>query len=123
MYFTTEYGSGYSTIKNIWSSSQCNINTEGTTPKAIHVNGNYTGIDFKDMNLKNIDLGALVNIPIAINFSLAPTTVNPNFNLYRDGDALPYLQPEGTLDLNNYTESLAKFFNGVNLDKLTVICN
>ena len=123
MFFTNTYGSGYSTIKNIWVSSQCNVNTGGTTPTVTHVIGGYEGIDFAGMSLKNIDLGALVNIPKAINFSLSPTTVNPNFNKNRDGSTYPYLQPEGTLDLTNYTESLARFFDGVDLDKLQIVCN
>ena len=122
MFFTNEYGEGYSTIKNIWSSSVCTVNTAGATAKAQHVTSNYEGIDFAGMSLKNIDLGALVNIPKAINFTLYPTSVNPNFNLNRDGKTYPYLQPEGTLDLSNYTESLAKFFDGVDLDKLKIVC-
>lgn len=123
MFFTSEYGSGYSTIENIWVSSQCNVDTQATTPIVTHVDPTYSGIDFLGMNLKNIDLGALVNIPKAINFKLSPTTVNPNFNLNRDGETYKYLQPVGTLDLSNYTESLAKFFDGVDLDKLEIICN
>ena len=123
MFFTNEYGSGYSSIENIWASSVCSVSLNGAVVNAEHINNGYKGIDFLGMNLKNIDLGALVNIPKAINFSLSPTHVNPNFNLNRDGQTYPYLQPEGTLDLSNYTESLAKFFNGVDLDKLTIICN
>lgn len=123
MFFTNEYGSGYSTIENIWVSSQCNVDTQATTPIVTHVDSTYSGIDFLGMNLKNIDLGALVNIPKAINFSLSPTTVNPHFNLNRDGETYRYLQPVGTLDLSNYTESLARFFDGVDLDKLEIICN
>ena len=123
MFFTNEYGSGYSSVENIWSSSVCNVSLNGAVVSATHMNNGYKGIDFLGMNLKNIDLGALVNIPKAINFSLSPTHVNPNFNLNRDGQTYPYLQPVGTLDLSNYTESLAKFFNGVDLDKLTIICN
>lgn len=123
MFFTNEYGSGYSTIENIWVSSQCNVDTQATTPIVTHVDSTYSGIDFLGMNLKNIDLGALVNIPKAINFKLSPTTVNPHFNLNRDGETYKYLQPVGTLDLSNYTESLAKFFDGVDLDKLEIICN
>ena len=123
MFFTNEYGSGYSTIENIWVSSQCNVDTQATTPIVTHVDSTYRGIDFLGMNLKNIDLGALVNIPKAINFKLSPTTVNPHFNLNRDGETYKYLQPVGTLDLSNYTESLAKFFDGVDLDKLEIICN
>ena len=123
MFFTNEYGEGYSTIKNIWSSSVCTVNTAGATAKAQHVIPTYEGIDFAGMNLKNIDLGALVNIPKAINFTLYPTSVNPHFNLNRDGETYPYLQPEGTLDLSNYTESLAKFFDGVDLRKLQIVCS
>ena len=123
MFFTNEYGEGYSTIQNLWSSAVCSVNTDGATPKATHVDSTYIGIDFANMNLKNIDLGALVNIPKAINFSLSPTTVNPHFNLNRDGVTYPYLKPIGTLDLSNYTESLARFFDGVDLDKLQIVCS
>lgn len=123
MFFTNEYGSGYSTIKNLWASSVCSVNTDGAVAKATHIDSAYAGIDFKGMNLKNLDLGALVNIPNAINFSLSPTTVNPNFNKNRDGVDLPYLKPIGTLDLSNYTASLIEFFKGVDLDDLEVICS
>ena len=128
MYFTNEYGSGYSDIINIWSPSSATVSKTGVYPIAYHLNNNnetddYTGIDFKDLHLYNIDLGALVKIPNAINFSLYPTNTNPNFNKNRDGSTLPYLQPEGILDLSNYTESLARFFNGVDLDKLQIIVN
>lgn len=123
MFFTNEYGEGYSSIKNIWVSSVCDVNTSGSTAKVTYIgDGNYSGIDFNGMNLKNIDLGALVNIPNAINFNIAPTTVNPHFNLNRDGETYPYLQPEGSIDLTNYTESLARFFDGIDLDKLQIIC-
>ena len=128
MYFTNEYGAGYSDVKNIWSASTAVVDSSGVFPTARHMNYNtnivdeYEGIDFYGLHLYNIDLGALVNIPDAINFSLYPTTVNPNFNLNRDGVEHPFLQPSGVLDLSNYTESLAKFFNGVDLDKLYVAC-
>lgn len=128
LYFTKEYGEGYSDIKNIWSAESCTVTKTGVYPVAYHLNNEdvideYTGIDFRGLHLLNIDLGALVNIPAAINFSLYPTHVNPNFNLYRDGTDLPYLQPEGVLDLTNYTGSLAKFFNGVDFNKLNLICS
>ena len=123
MFFTNDYGEGYSSIKNIWVSSVCDVNTAGSTAKVTYVgDSNYSGIDFNGMNLKNIDLGALVNIPNAVNFNIAPTTVNPHFNLNRDGETYPYLQPEGSIDLTNYTESLARFFDGVDLDKMQIIC-
>lgn len=128
LYFTDEYGSGYSDVKNIWSAESCTVTKTGVYPIAYHLNSEdvideYIGIDFRGLHLLNIDLGALVNIPEAINFTLYPTHINPNFNLHRDGTNLPYLQPEGTLDLSNYTGSLAKFFNGVDFDKLTLACS
>lgn len=123
MFFTTEYGEGFSEIKNLWSSAVCNVNINGSTVECLHVIEGYEGIDFANMHLINIDLGGLVNIKDAINFSLYPTTVNPNFNKNRDGVTHPYLQPTGTLDLSNYTESLAKFFDGVDLRKLQIICS
>ena len=122
MFFTTEYGEGFSEIKNLWSSSVCNVNINGSTVECLHVIEGYEGIDFANMHLINIDLGGLVNIKDAINFSLYPTTVNPNFNKNRDGVTHPYLQPQGILDLSNYTESLAKFFDGVDLRKLQLVC-
>ena len=128
MYFTNEYGTGYSDVRNIWSASTAVVDTSGVFPIARHMNYNtnivdeYEGIDFYGLHLYNIDLGALVNIPDAINFSLYPTSVNPNFNLNRDGVEHPFLQPSGVLDLSDYTESLAKFFNGVDLDRLYVAC-
>ena len=128
MYFAKEYGEGYSDIKNIWSASAAVVDSSGVFPSASHMDFNtslvddYEGIDFYGLHLYNIDLGSLVNIPDAINFSLYPTTVNPNFNLNRDGETYPYLQPSGVLDLSNYTESLARFFNGVDLNKLVLAC-
>lgn len=122
LYFTNEYGTGYSSIKNIWSSRSCEINEEGVLPVAIrYEDQDYIGMDLQGMKLNDIDLGALVNIPRAINFDLSPTSINPNFNINRDGVEYPYLQPEGVLNLSNYTESLARFFNGVDLDKLEVV--
>ena len=124
LYFTNEYGTGYSSIKNIWSSRCCEINEEGVLPIAIrYEDKEFTGMDLQGMKLNDIDLGALVNIPAAINFDLAPTSVNPNFNINRDGVEYPYLQPQGILDLTNYTESLARFFNGIDLDKLQIVCD
>ena len=127
MYFTNEYGSGYSDIENIWSPASATVSKTGVYPVAYHLDDNnevddFVGMDLKGSHLYNIDLGALVNIPEAINFSLYPTNTNPNFNKNRDGQTLPYLRPIGTLDLSNYTESLAKFFNGVDLDTLQLVC-
>ena len=86
LFFTNEYGEGFSSIKNIWSTRCCEINKEGLLPVPIRYNNpDYIGIDFEGMSLNDIDLGALVNIPDAINFNISPTSVNPNFNINRDG--------------------------------------
>ena len=112
LYFTKEYGGDLvCSIRNIWS------------PNANHSNDDFQGIDFKDMHIKNIDMSALKNISNAANFEIAPTTVNPNFNTGRDGIEYKYFSPIGTADLTNYTGSFVKFFNGVNLEDLKIICN
>lgn len=129
MFFTDDYGSGYSSVVNMWSAQTAAIDSTGVFPEARHMDANsgsidsYKGIDFFGLQFQNIDLAALVNIPNAKNFNLSPTTVNPNFNKNRDGETYPYLRPSGILDLSNYTESLANFFNGVDLDEFIVICN
>ena len=129
MFFTDDYGSGYSSVVNMWSAQTAAIDSTGVFPEARHMDANsgsidsYKGIDFFGLQFQNIDLAALVNIPNAKNFNLSPTTVNPNFNKNRDGEAYPYLRPSGILNLSNYTESLANFFNGVDLDEFIVICN
>lgn len=129
MFFTSEYGSGYSEIYNIWSALVASIDSSGVFPEARHLDADtgrvddYVGIDFIGLQLRNIDLSALVNVAEAKNFYLSPTSVNPSFNKNRDGVEYPYLQPSGILDLSDYTESLAKFFDGVDLNKLIVVCN
>ena len=129
MFFTSEYGSGYSEIFNIWSAIVASIDSSGVFPEAKHLDADtgrvddYIGIDFLGLELRNIDLSALVNVAEAKNFNLSPTSVNPNFNKNRDGVEYPYLQPSGILNLSDYTESLAKFFDGVDLNKLIIVCD
>ena len=111
LYFTQEYGTGNSSIENIWS------------PLANHTNDGFVGMDLIGLNVKNIDLYTLVKIPKIINMNLAPTTINPNFNTARDGVNTPYVEPEGALDLTNYTGALQYFFKGMNLSKIELICD
>ena len=111
LYFTQEYGTGNSSIENIWS------------PLANHTNDGFVGMDLIGLNVKNIDLYTLVKIPKIINMNLAPTTINPNFNTARDGVNTPYVEPEGVLDLTNYTGALQYFFKGMNLSKIELICD
>ena len=121
---TSVYGKdSYSDLINIWSSSVCNVNTNGAIPTATHRDISYNGIDFSDMTMKNINMETLVNVKRAINFNIAPTTVNPNFNKNRDGEEYSYFQPIGSIDLSNYEGDFVGFFKGVNIDALEVICN
>ena len=80
-------------------------------------------MDLLGLNVKNINMYTLVKIPNIINMNLAPTTVNPNFNTARDGVNTPYVEPEGVLDLTNYTGALQYFFKGINLSKIELICD
>ena len=111
LYFTQEYGTGNSSIENIWS------------PLANHTTDGFVGMDLLGLNVKNINMYTLVKIPNIINMNLAPTRVNPNFNTARDGVNTPYVEPEGVLDLTNYTGALQYFFKGINLSKIELICD
>jgi hypothetical protein len=52
MFFTSEYGSGYSEIYNIWSALVASIDSSGVFPEARHMDADtgrvddYVGIDF-----------------------------------------------------------------------------
>lgn len=111
--FIPEYGDVTCDIKNLWSSSTAYL----------HESDGFTGIDLTDIKLRNINLGSLLLINDAINFNIAPTNVNPYLNTNRDNVTYPYFQPEGVIDLTNYTGGFNKFFGGVDLNKLQVICN
>lgn len=111
--FIPEYGDVTCDIRNLWSSSTAYL----------HESDGFTGIDLTDIKLRNINLGSLLLINDAINFNIAPTNVNPYLNTNRDNVTYPYFQPEGVIDLTNYTGGFNKFFGGVDLNKLQVICN
>lgn len=103
-------GTDNSDIKNIWSYSVATANeTEG-----------YLGIDFKDINIKNLDLGSALLIPNTKNFYIAPTTAM-NIQGARDGVTYPFLPVNGTIDLTNFSGSCVNLFKNVDLTNVTII--
>lgn len=116
--FTLQYGIGKTSISNIWVSDQCNVDTSGSTVKATHVSSGYEGIDFKNMNIKTLNMSALHNVINAINFNISPTVQNPNMNTERTEN---FFQPRGTINLDNYTGDFKYLLKGVDLDKLNVV--
>ena len=120
--FKQRYGTGVSSISNIWVSDQCNVNTSGTTVTATHINSSYEGIDFKGMNIKTLDMAGFEQVQNGINFNIAPTITNPNLNTNRDGSTdKPWFRPYGTLDLRNYELDYKGIFKGLDLDRLNII--
>lgn len=120
--FKLQYGSGATSISNIWVSDQCNVSTVGNTATATHVNSGYEGIDFKNMNIKTLNMAGFGQIKNGINFNISPTITNPNLNTNRDGsDERPWFRPYGTLDLRNYELDYRGIFKGLDLDRLIII--
>lgn len=120
--FKLRYGSGDTSIENIWVSDVCSVNTEGTTPVATHINSKYSGIDFKGMSIRTIDMAGFAKIQNAINFNIAPTTSNPNLNTSRDGsDERPWFRPTGTLDLREYKANWDGIFKGLDLNSINIL--
>ena len=119
--FKSQYGTGTSSICNIWVSDQCNVNTSGATVTATHVNSSYEGLDFKGMNIKTLDMAGFGQVKNGINFNISPTTTNPNLNTSRDGSSeKPWFRPYGTLDLRNYELDYKGIFKGLDLDRLVI---
>ena len=121
LFFTGERGNGVSSIENLWSSSVCGVNTEGETVTVTHQK-NHTGIDFKGLNLDDIDLTGVSKIVNAINFNIAPINKDPKLNSGRDGTTeKPWFRPSGTIDLTKYKGNIKTIFRGLDLDKVTFI--
>ena len=120
--FKQQYGTGTSSICNIWVSDQCNVDTSGNTVTATHINNGYEGLDFKGMNIKTLDMSGFGQVQNGINFNISPTTTNPNLNTNREGSTeRPYFRPYGTLDLSNYELDYRGIFKGLDLDRLNII--
>lgn len=112
--FDNNYGDGITDVKNIWS-----IDAVGD-----HLNDDYEGIDFKNMEVETIDMLGLTYIKNGLNFNISPTEQHPNMNTSRDGStAKPWFRPEGSVDLTNYIENMEGMFRGVDTTKLNIIIN
>jgi hypothetical protein len=120
--FKLQYGTGDTSIENIWVSDVCSVNTEGITPTVTHINRDFTGIDFKGMSIRTIDMAGFSKIQNAINFNIAPTLLNPNLNTTRDGsEARPWFRPTGTLDLREYKSNWNGMFKGLDLGSINIL--
>ena len=111
----------HTSIVNLWSSMSCSVNTSSAIPTVTHFIDGFEGIDLKDINIENINLYSLINVPKAINFNIAPTTVNPNFNTCRDGVDYPFLIIEGNIDLSNYSNIYNYLFKGFDFENINLI--
>lgn len=119
--FKLQYGTGTSSITNIWVSDQCNVDTSGSTVTATHINSSYEGLDFKGMNIRTLDMAGFEQVRNGINFNISPTTTNPNLNTSRDGsDDKPWFRPYGSIDLRNYELDYRGIFKGLDLDRLNI---
>ena len=112
--FTDEFGDGDNSIKNIWC------------VEAIpdHLIDDFTGIDFKGMDIDIIDLIGLSSITNGLNFNITPIEKHPNLNTKRDGSVMrPWFRPEGTVNLTDYIGPMEGMFKGVNANNLDIIIN
>ena len=107
--FTGEFGDGENDIINLWSS---NVN---------HHSDGFKGIDFKDINLTLLDMKGLPKITNGANFHLVLTDTNPNMNVFRNKAQYPYFQPQGIIDLTDYTGDMTKLLKGLDLNKVRII--
>ena len=98
----------------------CSVNTSSAIPTVTHFIDGFEGIDLKDINIENINLYSLINVPKAINFNIAPTIVNPNFNTNRDDVDYPFLIIEGNIDLSNYSGTYDYLFKGLDFESINL---
>ena len=110
----------HTSIVNLWSSMSCSVNTSSAIPTVTHFIDGFEGIDLKDINIENINLYSLINVPKAINFNIAPTIVNPNFNTNRDGVDYPFLIIEGNINLSNYSSTYDYLFKGLDFESINL---
>lgn len=99
-------------IKNLWSYSSSSDNLAG----------NYVGIDFAGLHIKNIDLTAAKKIPNSKNFNISPVDTF-KINNSRDGVIYPYIAFNGTIDLSNYNGTFSSLFKGADLTNAQLIMN
>ena len=119
-------GNGHSSVVNIFPSSRCVVYDGISDPYVVYSGeeSGFNGIDLTNMNnIKDINFLTLTNINRTKNFAISPTSINPNFNTNRDNSTYLYFQPEGSINLTNYTGSFSSFFKGIDLTRLEIICN
>lgn len=119
-------GDGHSSVVNIFPSSRCVVYDGISDPYVVYSGeeSDFNGIDLTNMNnIKDINFLTLTNINRTKNFAIAPTSINPNFNTNRDNSTYLYFQPEGSINLTNYTGGFSRFFKGIDLTRLEIICN
>ena len=107
--FDYKFVTGQSDLQNIWSSL---VN---------HASDGYKGIDLLGIELRHITMDAFKNINAAINISLSPVDIAPNFNNNRNNITYRYIEPEGIINLSKYTGSMKNLFKGMDLSKLDII--
>ena len=106
---STTYAYGESDIEDIFSKN------------ALHETDGFKGIDLLDIEtITDFSMGSLTKINNAINLDVKITDTFPYINYFKTDN---YFKPEGTIDISEYKGSLEYLFKGVDLDKLTVVCN
>ena len=105
----TTYSLGDSDIESIFSKD------------AVHDNDGFSGIDLLNIQtITDFSMGSLTKMNNAINLDIKITNTFPYFNYFKTSD---YFKPEGTVDITEYRDDLDYLFKGVDLNKLTIICD
>lgn len=107
----TRYSQQLSDIHSIWS----------VDAMYAHQDDGYTGIDLRGMDtITDFSMGSLASIDKADNLNIKITNTFPYFNYFRNTD---FFKPTGTVDISDYTGSLAYLFKGIDMEKLDIVCN
>lgn len=81
----------------------------------------YEGIDLRGIDtITDFSMGSLASIDRADNLNIKITNTFPYFNYFRESN---FFEPTGSVDISDYTGSLAYLFKGISVDKLQIICN
>ena len=99
-------------IKNLWSYSVATQNQEE----------GYEGIDFRDLEINNLDLSTAKRIINNRNFNVNMDGIFI-VNQVRDGVIYPFMKFNSTINLTNYTGSYVGLFKDADLTDVTFICN
>lgn len=88
-----------------------------------HISDGYTGLDLTGASsIYEFNIAGLVGINNITSLNVKSKTLLPNFNTYRDGSQYPWIQPEGTVDLSEYTGiSIDYLFKNLDLNKISII--